>query len=89
MQPAGAIDNAEIETGEIFRSACLATIKLLSRYKVFQVLMVRDNLYRESGSFELRAPFFEGTYNRKQFFVVDFVVNLLRRVLLGEKCNKA
>ena len=89
MQPTGAIDNAEVETGEIFGPACLATTKLFSRHEIFQVFMVCNNLYRESGFFELRALFFEGTYNRKQFFVVDFVVDLLRRVFLGKECNRA
>jgi hypothetical protein len=35
MQPAGAIDNAEVKTGEIFRLACLATIKLLNGHEIF------------------------------------------------------
>jgi hypothetical protein len=89
MQPTGAKDNAEVETGKIFRSACLATTKLFNRHEILQVLMVYDDLYKENGSLELKAPFFESTYNRKQFFVVDFVVDLLRRMLLGKECNRA
>jgi hypothetical protein len=52
----------------------LAMGKYLSRRKVFQVLVVRDNIDRKGGSFKVVTPLREGIKDHQEFLVVCAIV---------------
>src|SRR3979490_318271 len=73
----------EIEAGEIERPSSLPAIELLRDSKVFEVLVVSEDLNRMASPFEIVAPFLEPSDYRQQLNVVDLVVAFDRTERLG------
>ena len=59
----GAVDQLEVEAGQVQRPVSLATVKFLSCHEVLQVLVVCLNLHWVSGSLQEMPPFYQCTDN--------------------------
>ena len=85
---ARAVVEGEVKAGEVERPASLSPIELLSGAEVFEILMVRPNLYRVTSPFEIVTPFLESSNDGKHLSVMDLVIVLYRIQSLGEKGNR-
>ena len=54
----------------------MAAIENLCGHKIFQVLVVSDNVDRGAGTIEVMAPYAERFKNGEEFLVMDVVVEL-------------
>lgn len=71
------VDDLEIELSHEFSPMRMTTVELSSLFhEIFELLVVSIYDRREISSFELVTSFFEGRYDRRKFFVMDFVVQL-------------
>src|SRR6266481_1561581 len=61
----------EVETGKVFRPMCLTARKDLGCGKVLEVLVIGDNIDRESRALKVMLPMFEGFKDCEEFFVVN------------------
>src|SRR3979490_2385490 len=73
----------EIEAGEVERPSGLPAIELLRYSKVFEVLVVCEDLNWMASPFKVVAPFFEPSDYRQHFDVVDPIVGVERTERLG------
>jgi hypothetical protein len=67
----------------------LAAVQELGCSKVFEVTVVGNDLDRGAYTFELRSLLLKAADDRQEFLIIDLVVILYRRVLLGEERNRS
>jgi hypothetical protein len=77
-QATGTEADEHVESAEIFRPTDLSPGKNLRFRKVFEVLMVRNDVDAQRRTFEVVAPVDEHIVNRKKLLVVDVVVEFRR-----------
>src|SRR3981189_1155621 len=75
----------EVEAGEVERPSRLSAIELLCNSKVFEVLVVSEDLNRMVRPLKVVAPFLETSDYRQHFHVVDLIVAFDRTERLGQK----
>src|SRR3981189_1243540 len=75
----------EVEAGEVERPSRLSAIELLCNSKVFEVLVVSEDLNRMTRPLEVVAPFLETSNYRQHFHVVDLIVVFDRTEHLGQE----
>src|SRR3981189_1314308 len=75
----------EIEAGEIEQPSSLPAIELLCDSKVFEVLVVSEDLNRMARPLKIVAPFLEPLDYRQHFHVVDLIVAFDRTERLGQE----
>jgi hypothetical protein len=63
----------------------LPAIEKFGRHKIFEVLMITQNLNPVKCSFKLWMPFLKCADNGHELFVVDVIVAFSRAMFLGEK----
>jgi len=66
----------EVELTKVLSPEGLATVKDLGSRKVFQVLVISNNLYWKSGTVQIVAPDAESFKDGEEFLVVNIVVEL-------------
>jgi len=84
----GAVDNAEVITGQELRLAGLTAVQHLCCHEILEISMIGQDSDRGLGSFEFRTPFFKAADNSKQFLVVDLVITLNGGVFLRKEGNR-
>src|SRR3981189_3181878 len=75
----------EVEAGEIERPPRLLAIELLRNSKVFEVLVVSEDLNRMACPLKVVAPLLETSNYRQHFHVVDLIVAFDRTERLGQE----
>jgi len=70
----GAVDQLEVEAGQVQRLASLAMVEFLSHHEVLQVLVACLDLHRMSGSLQEMPPFFQYIDNSEYLLVMDLIV---------------
>ena len=70
----GTEANSHIELTKVLRPPGLTAGEHLRGGKIFQVLVVSNNIDRGSGTFKVMAPDAESFENREKLFVVNVVV---------------
>jgi hypothetical protein len=73
--------------GQVLCPMGLLVIEKLGQHKIFEVLVIAENLNQVKCSFKLQAPFLKYTDNGYKLFVIDLIVVFGRAVFLGEKGN--
>jgi len=68
-------EDFEVDAGQLLRPSCLSSVQYFGSSKVFQVVMIRENLNLVGRSLTILSPVFEDVYHCKKFLVVDFVVD--------------
>src|SRR3981189_1910608 len=81
----GLVLQREIEAGEVERPSGLPAIELLRDSKVFEVLVVCEDLNWMASPFKVVAPFFETSDYRQHLNVVDLIVAFDRTERLGQE----
>jgi len=69
-----AVDQLEVEAGQVQRPASLAMVEFLSHHKVLQVLVVCPDLHWVLGSFQEMPSLFKYMDDSKHLLVMDLVV---------------
>jgi hypothetical protein len=77
--------NVEVKMGQVLYPIGLPVIEKLARHKIFEVLMIAQNLNQVKCSFKLWAPFLKCVDNGYELFVIDHIVVFSGAVFLGEK----
>src|SRR3981189_2392164 len=75
----------EVEAGEVDRPSRLSAIELLCNSKVFEVLVVSEDLNRMARPLKVVAPFLETSDYCQHFHVVDLIVAFDRTERLGQE----
>src|SRR5215470_15010592 len=74
--PSGAMTESEVETSQVEGPSSLATIQLLGRPEILQILVVGPNLHRMLGSLQQMPPLLQRTNDSQHLLIVDLVVPL-------------
>lgn len=64
----------EVELGQELCPTGLSAIELFCRHKVFERLVIREDIYWIRCTCEFWSPFLESSYNRHELFVVNGVI---------------
>jgi hypothetical protein len=64
----------EVEAGEVEQPSCLVVVELLCNSKVFEVLVVRQDLNRMASPLKVVSPFFKALNHCKHFDIMDLIV---------------
>jgi hypothetical protein len=80
--------NVEVKMGQVLCPMGLLAIEKLGRYKIFEVLMITQNLNQVKCSFKLQALFLKYADNGHELFVIDLIVVFGRAMFLGEKGDR-
>jgi len=73
------MNQLEVEVSQVQRPTGLVTIKFLSRYEVFQVLVVCPDFYQVSSFFQKVPSLFQRADDSEHLLVMDLVVPFYRR----------
>ena len=68
------MDNLQVEVSEIKQPLGLTAVKVLGLMEVYQLLMVSEDLYGESGAMEVMSPGLQGMDDGKEFPVIDAII---------------
>src|ERR1700728_4126973 len=77
----------EVETGQVERPACLATVEFLCCTEVLQVFVVCPDFDGMACSLKVMPPLLQGTDDREHLGVVDLVVTLHRTEAFGQESH--
>jgi len=77
----------EVELGKIFRPLRLAAVQEFCRGKVFEILVIGDDINGGHGTFEVVTPDLEGFVDSKQFLIVDVVIQFRGGEGSGVECH--
>src|SRR6202795_4090808 len=86
--PSWLVVEGEVEAGQVERPSGLVAVEFLGGLEVLQVLMVRPDLERLAGPFQVVSPLFQCSDDCQHFHVMDLVVAFDRGQAFGLKSNR-